>query len=631
MRIEIAKANNQGQFISVDGRPLSTSRGVGLDVAKLFKSYARAAASRNEAAKSIADPFLCLQLKCPQGSYDVNIEPGKDDLLFEDRELIFGMLESFFCDHYGPLPDPQKASPKKAHKASAAAQRNSGLEVLMSRTRPEVPSNQSRSLDVLASVAPASSLSQRIGRSSGPSSPENSRDDASQNTTSDHTATAECRGSRFIDPWSISRINASFQTPQRQRLPQSSGSRTVLQSPQHTDGQQITATRPGYQSPPESPNMTSSTHRPALTSPVAHQHRPLSSMESPPETASTANSVRRAERHRDKERYGNGALDTWFQRTTGASLTEDLPEPTAELDVQIPTLSQLAQERFQPSPGAIIGSAVPVLADREAKDDHSEAPDDQPSPQEDGALPSDQNQGQEGSMDSGRGFPVLEKWAASLHEGFNPNASLDLEWALDFERRKKEVNQRNRTRPAGRGPHQNSQNTTCAGPSPHKNRYVAAKAALAADQPAVAETVSELSLSPHDPRAYLMRYQNKPETGETAKNSAAARRLHMSRLPFERTPEEYNIHDVCLSMSSDLSLMSKSLNLTCSIDTYTQFGEEVEVFPESNTESVLSFWNQRLITLVNENYTTSDKLPYSEWQVDLASIMDKHLNRFPTN
>lgn len=628
MRIEIVKANNQGQFVSVDGRPLSTSRGVGLDIAKLFKSYVRAAASRNEAAKSIADPFMCLQLKCPQGSYDVNIEPGKDDVLFEDRELVFSMLERFFCDHYGPLPDAQKASPKIVHESSAAAQRNSGFEVLMSRTRPEVLSNQSRSPDVPASVAPASPLSQRIGRSSGPSSPENSRDDAYQKATTDYTATAECQGSRFINPRSISRINASFQTPQRQRLTQSSGSRTVLQSPQDTDGQQITATRPDYQSPPESPNMTSSTRRPASTSPVAHQRRPLPSMGSPPETASAANSVRRAERQRDKERYGNGALDTWFQRTTGASLTQELPDPTAELDVLIPTLSQLAQERFQLSPQARIRSAVPVPGD--AEDDHSEAPESQLSPQEGGALPSDQNREQEGSMDSGRGFPVLEKWAASLHEGFNPNASLDLEWALDFERRKKEANQRNRTRPAGRGPLQNSQNTTCSGPSPHKNRYVAAKAALAADQPAVAETVSELSLSPHDPRAYLMRCQNKPETGETAKHSAAARRLHMSQLPFERTPEEYNIHDVCLPMSSDLSLMSKSSKLTCSTDTYTQFGIEAEVFPESDTESVLSFWSQRLITLVNAKFTTDDRLPPSEWQVDLASIMEQHLDQLPT-
>ncbi|KAJ5675176.1 DNA mismatch repair protein C-terminal [Penicillium maclennaniae] len=632
---ELVKANNQGQFISVDGRPLSISRGFGLNVAKLFKSYARAAASRNEAAKSIADPFLCLQLKCPQGTYDINIEPGKDDVLFEDRELIFGILESFFRETYGPLPDAQKASPKKAQKASVAAQRNTGFEILMSRTRPEIPSNQSQSPEIPASVAPGSSLSQQSGhQSSGPLSPDSYHDGAFGNATGGHTATAECRGSRFINPWSISRINASFQTPQRQRAPQSSGPPTVFETAQHSDLQQDAAMRPDYQSPPQSSDMSSSTPGPASISLLAHQRRSQPSMGSLPGTASTATSGRKAARQRDKERYGNGALDTLFQRTTGASLTQQVPEPTAELDFQVPTLSQLAQERFQSPPQPpqpSIGEVVPALEDRGVGDEYSEAPESQPSPQEAGALPTDQNQEPEGSMDSGRGFPVLEKWAASLHEGFNPNASLDLEWALDFEKRKKEANQRNRARPAGRDFQESSQITTCTGLSPHKNRYVAAKAALSADQSAAAETTSVSSLPQHDPRAYLMRYGDKPDAGGSAKNSAAARRLHASRLPLERTPEEYNIHNVCLPMTSDLSLTSQLLNLTCPIDTYTHFGKEAGAFSGSNTESILSFWNQRLITLVNEKYTAGDKLPSSEWPIDLASIIEQHLKQFPTH
>ncbi|KAJ6134621.1 DNA mismatch repair protein C-terminal [Penicillium sp. IBT 18751x] len=627
----LVKANNQGQFISVDGRPLSVSRGFGLDAAKLFKSYARAATSRNEAAKSTADPFLCLQLKCPRGTYDINIEPGKDDVLFEDRELIFGMLESFFREHYGPLPDAQKASPRKAQKASVAGQRNSGFEILMSRTRPEIPSNQSQSPEIPANVVPGSPLSQRNGQhSSGPLSPDSYRGGAFGNATNDHTTTAECRGSRFINPWSISRINASFQTPQRQRAPKSSGPPTVSKPAQHSDPQQHVATRPDYQSPPQSSDISSSTPGPASVSSLAHQRRSQSSVGSLPGTASTATSGRKAARQRDKERYGNGALDTLFQRTTGASLTQKVPEPTAELEVQIPTLSQLAQERFQSSPQPSIGDVIPALEDSEVGDEYSEAPESQPSPQEGGALPTDQNQEPEGSMDSGRGFPVLEKWAASLHEGFNPNASLDLELALDFEKRKKEANQRNRARSSGRDSQQSSQSITCAGPSPHKNRYVAAKAALSADQPVAAETTSVSSLPPHDPRAYLMRYGDKPDAGGSVKNSAAARRLHTSRLPFERTPEQYHIRNVCLPMSSDLSLMSKLLNLTCPTDSYTHFGKEVGAFYGSDKESILSFWNQRLITLVNENYPTGDKFSSSEWPIDLASIMEQHLKQFPT-
>ncbi|KAJ5218074.1 uncharacterized protein N7498_000173 [Penicillium cinerascens] len=624
---EIAKANNQGQFFSVDGRPLSTSRGIGQDATRLFKSYVRAAASGNEAAKSISDPFLCLKLKCPRGTYDVNIEPGKDDVLFEDREMIISMIESLFRDYYGPLPDTQKRSPKKAQKPSSnTSQRDSGFDILMSRTRPEIASSQPCNFEGPISVAPASPLSQRANQYSDPLSPDYFRDSGSQRNPGDRMATTESRGSRFINPWSISRINASFQTPQKQRVPQSSGSQAVIQTPQHNNSQQNAAPGLDYQSPPESPEVTSfSALRPATVSPEARQCRPRPTSESLPEAGSTVNSVRKAARRRDKERYGNGALDTLFQRTTGASLAQDPPQPESEQEVAIPTLSQLAQERFQPQAQAESTNNFTDLENRDPGHDASEDPDSQTSPDDDGNLPPGQNQDQDGSMDSGRGFPVLEKWAASLHQDFGPEKGQDLAWALDFERRKREVNQRNRTRSGGRDGQQKPQQGASSGPSPHKNRYLAAKAALTAERPSVVEAVSKTSLSPHDPRAYFMHHPSQPGPNEGSKGSAKLRRLHTSRLPFESTPEEYDIHSICLPVSSDLPLISHLSSLSCPFDAYTQSGKETDVFPESDRESVVSFWNERLISIIKENYKTNDTR-YPEWQVDLASVMAKHLN-----
>jgi DNA mismatch repair ATPase MutL len=629
----MAKSNNQGQFISVDGRPLSTSRGIGQDIAKLFKSYARAAASRKEAAKSITDPFLCIQVKCLQGSYDVNIEPGKDDVLFEDRELVISMIEGLFRDHYGPLSDAQKASPKKAQKpCSNPPQTESGFEILMSRTRPQVVSSQAESPELAANIAPISPLAHRISPSSGLSSPEGHRDDASHNTVGERPVTAQCRGSRFINPWSISRINASFQTPQRERASQSSDAHTLLQIPQPLNDPQI-ATRLDYQSPPQSPELTSSGPRHASISSVAHRRRSGASIGSPPETIHAANSSRQAERQRDKERYGNGALDTWFQRTTGALLTS--PEETAEQETAIPALSQLAQERFKPPTHSSAVDAVASLEGHEAQNDTPEVlPVSTSYSQEDDAVESDHNAVQEGSMNSGRGFPVLEKWAASLHEGFNPDATLDLEWALDFEKRKKEANQksqRKRIRLAGQDFQQNSHPTSSAGPSPHKNRYLAAKAALTAEDPSITETFLSTSLSSRDPRAYLMRHQTQPDITEAPKDSAVSGRLHTSRLPFERTPEEYDVHDICVPMPSDISLFSKTWNLTCSVDAYTRSGKDVDIFPDSDKASVLSLWNERLSAIFNKNYTTRNNSPCPEWRVDLASIMAQHLKQFSTN
>ena len=49
----------------------------------------------------IKTPFLCLNIMCPAGSYDPNIEPAKDDVLFTAEEQVLGVLERFFQAVYG--------------------------------------------------------------------------------------------------------------------------------------------------------------------------------------------------------------------------------------------------------------------------------------------------------------------------------------------------------------------------------------------------------------------------------------------------------------------------------------------------------------------------------------------------
>jgi hypothetical protein len=211
-----------------------------------------------------------------------------------------------------------------------------------------------------------------------------------------------------------------------------------------------------------------------------------------------------------------------------------------------------------------------------------------------------------------------------------------LEWALDFERRKREVNQKSRTLSGGRDGQQGPQRSVSTGPSPHKNRYLAAKAALAPDgSPAVeaveaVEVDSKTSLSPHDPRAYFMRHRGQPEYNETSKDGAKVRRLPTSRLPFERTPKEYDIHNICLPMFSEMSLISKSVNSTCSIDTYTQSGGDLEPFSDADRESILSSWNERLNAIIKKKYKIIDDLQSPEWQVDIASVMAHHSDQFRT-
>ncbi|GBF59945.1 PMS1 protein homolog [Trichophyton mentagrophytes] len=90
--------NHKGQFVIVDTRPLLTCRGFGKEVFKLFKSYYKTAVDSTR----LEDPFMFLSLDCPPGIYDANIEPSKDDIVFEDNRAVLHIIESVFMDIYSP-------------------------------------------------------------------------------------------------------------------------------------------------------------------------------------------------------------------------------------------------------------------------------------------------------------------------------------------------------------------------------------------------------------------------------------------------------------------------------------------------------------------------------------------------
>ncbi|KAJ9625607.1 hypothetical protein H2203_004366 [Taxawa tesnikishii (nom. ined.)] len=82
---DASKISNVGQFISVDGRPMSTARGTPKQIAKLFKDNLKRASNTLE---NVKDPFLYLDLICPSEAYDANLEPAKDNVLFDNEESV---------------------------------------------------------------------------------------------------------------------------------------------------------------------------------------------------------------------------------------------------------------------------------------------------------------------------------------------------------------------------------------------------------------------------------------------------------------------------------------------------------------------------------------------------------------
>ncbi|KKZ63113.1 hypothetical protein EMCG_02490 [[Emmonsia] crescens] len=111
---DLSKINHAGQYVSIDRRPMSTSHGVAKELVKLFKSYLRSGLCCDDNQTLPVDPFFFMHLHCHPGSYDANVEPSKDDVLFEDSKLVMSMAECMFKNVYGEIK-PKDTSQSNCH------------------------------------------------------------------------------------------------------------------------------------------------------------------------------------------------------------------------------------------------------------------------------------------------------------------------------------------------------------------------------------------------------------------------------------------------------------------------------------------------------------------------------------
>jgi len=92
-----SKISGQGAFISVDGRPLSGIRGTIKQIVTAFKERLR---KSNPSLASVRDPFCCINIICPPESYDPNIEPAKDDVMFENSGVVLAVVDRILMSYY---------------------------------------------------------------------------------------------------------------------------------------------------------------------------------------------------------------------------------------------------------------------------------------------------------------------------------------------------------------------------------------------------------------------------------------------------------------------------------------------------------------------------------------------------
>jgi hypothetical protein len=92
-----SKIAKQGAFISIDSRPVSNNRGTMKRIVAAFKERLR---KSNHLLATVKEPFFSMNITCPPDGYDPNIEPAKDDVMFDNSEVVLGAVDKLLRLYY---------------------------------------------------------------------------------------------------------------------------------------------------------------------------------------------------------------------------------------------------------------------------------------------------------------------------------------------------------------------------------------------------------------------------------------------------------------------------------------------------------------------------------------------------
>ncbi|OBT67621.1 hypothetical protein VE03_03786 [Pseudogymnoascus sp. 23342-1-I1] len=516
-----------GHYASVDSRPVSCARGTLKKVISSYKQHIRVftAKTSKEVPK---DPFIYLRITCPIGSYDPNIEPAKDDVLFEDEDVILSAAGKLFKSIYSTntlaIPEDDIFNGLPASKPDAghdsAIQQRAEVSKRLGVTGLETPEanygsrdNQGHELitvDTIPGNAPSQELEMLKDVACEPPPPPSTLE------RSDHNA---------LNPWIIAKLN----TPTTGRGPQ--GSRTLRPRPLTSNISLIDNTPPA-----SSDDLLLTEHLPNRLAGGRKQQRPGSTQSSVKTWVNRQQTHEiddlAAQRHRPGPQHLHDAVEveglsrSHYEppHSNGFVAASTLPvgAPWSPPPTQIRSREKpsrkintpfITPKRTEPAPGvtrdAYESSRLTTLGDTLSS----------PSP----------------------GFPRTS--TSSFHD--------NVDAALDFERRKVTSTRRLR------------EETAAVALLKVKADDVAMKGML------VQETIVKTVLQDDDPRAYLMRCQksmtanlNGPHLGPRLK------RAKTMLLPLESIPNTLGTHNLILQVSIQTASISREMHLLSAVDDY---------------------------------------------------------------
>ncbi|KFY84465.1 hypothetical protein V500_09258 [Pseudogymnoascus sp. VKM F-4518 (FW-2643)] len=526
-----------GHYASVDSRPVSCTRGTLKKVISSYKQHIRAFAAK--ASKEVPkDPFIYLRITCPIGSYDPNIEPAKDDVLFEDEDAVLSAAEKLFkplyCTTILTMPGDDTFSDSPAPKSGAghnsSIQQCAGVskgvgvtdfQTLEANRRTRHIQGQERiTVDTIVDKAPDRESGMLEDVACEPQSPPSTLE------RSDHNA---------LNPWIIAKLN----TPATERGPQ--GSRTLRPRPLRS------YIPPVDNTPPASSDdllLTEHLSNPSTSSHIWKQPRP----------GPTQSSV-----------------ETWINKQQTYE-TDDLAErqhgPAPQQSHNTIGGDGLSQLRYEPpySNGFVTARALPVgdpwsppptqIRSKEKLNRKFNTP--FITPKRTKVVP--------GVRENAYGSNHLTPLGVTLS---SPSQGLtrtsisafhdNVDAAMDFERRKEASTRRLREETAAVARREaNTDDVEMQGmPAP--------------------ENIVKTALQDGDPRAYLMRRQKSMTAYLNGSHPRPGlKRAKTMMLPLESIPNILGTHNLVLQMSIETTLVSRAMHILSAVDDYTKSGARYE-------------------------------------------------------
>lgn len=596
-----------GQYLSIDSRPVSHERGTMKKIITMFKYYLKGTFGDTSGLKN---PFIRLSIKCPVASYDPNVEPAKDDVLFIDEFLVLESVESLFKSVYGEqFVAPQKAVPFLKDKAP------DDFDVLLAR-KPITPSSGSTvpispninlrptHSSLVSSSLPLAIASKELNESASNADesdevPTTCQRKGGLDTSKDFTQAVEDVGNKNqsntsrvqwadgngclpapeasktpLNPWLIAKMAASVKesVTQHRYLPLPATPSSQCQTYESVFDLNLLESQRFSKQPRR--RYSNESIRPQITRPLENQ---LTKKQVTSKKRRHSNGSTSKGRGLDISTSPN-RLD--FYEIRGVPVPSSHSNTATEHEIAETLFVENEGETFQGRRAndfisALHMTANPLLSPpttqgfKRSKSNGVNKPFVAPRPVTEITSPlANLRQPTLPADLQTRSLRCLEGQVP--HENTNP----ELEWAMDFEQRKEDASRQYREqirtarREAAREIPEHRNKT-----SPHKNRYNAAITVLEADSLAhqidtPAKTPFNTTLPKGDPRAYLMKQQKLANMRGGLLNLSRAKSM---KLPLEVIPSDVKTHTLMFELPTN---QTNPGVLAAAIDQYDSYVEK---------------------------------------------------------